>query len=134
MARVGSEEERKDDGTTEPKTSSSGPVTGAEVASVENRRSRSIFVGHGKNHGPLDKLEQILTGFQIPHKIATTEPNLGRPSPQKVTEIMLQCGSAILIFTKDEMFRDADGNEVWRPSENVVHELGAASFQLRTAW
>jgi predicted nucleotide-binding protein len=35
----------------------------------------------------------------------------------------------ILIFTPDEEFRDSDGKTVWRPSENVVHELGAASFQ-----
>lgn len=41
---------------------------------------------------------------------------------------MLQCGSANLIFTCDEKFFDEQGKEVWRPSENVVHELGAASF------
>ena len=34
---------------------------------------------------------------------------------------MLECGSAILIAES--------GDEVWRPSENVVHELGAASIQ-----
>src|SRR5262249_33129982 len=44
-------------------------------------------------------------------------------------DVMKECGSAILIFTKDEKFLDADGNEVWRPSENVVYELGAASFE-----
>lgn len=33
-------------------------------------------------------------------------------------------GEAILIFTRDEKFFD----EIWRPSENVVHELGATSF------
>jgi hypothetical protein len=42
---------------------------------------------------------------------------------------MLDCGSAILIFTKDEKFIKEGGEEIWRPSENVVHELGAASFQ-----
>ena len=41
---------------------------------------------------------------------------------------MLECGSAILIFTKDEKFTNEDGGEVWRPSENVGHELGACSF------
>ena len=41
---------------------------------------------------------------------------------------MLQCGSAILIFTCDQKFSNDKGEEVWRPSENVVHELGAASF------
>jgi predicted nucleotide-binding protein len=41
---------------------------------------------------------------------------------------MDQCGSAILIFTKDEKYFDAVGNEIWKPSENVVHELGAAAY------
>lgn len=89
---------------------------------------KAIFVGHGKNRGPVEKLRKILTSFQIPHKIVVEEANLGRPIPQKVKETMLQCGSAILIFTRDEKFQDADGLEIWRPSENVVFELGAASY------
>jgi predicted nucleotide-binding protein len=56
------------------------------------------------------------------------EANLGRPIPQKVKETIEECGSAILIFTRDEQCFDASGNEIWRPSENVVHELGATSF------
>ena len=41
---------------------------------------------------------------------------------------MNSCNCAILIFTADEEFQDKDGNTVWRPSENVVHELGAAAY------
>lgn len=89
---------------------------------------RAIFVSHGKKKGPLQQLQKILTSFQIPHKVVIEEANLGRPIPQKVKDTMLECGSAILIFTRDEKLLDAGGNEVWRPSENVVHELGAASF------
>jgi predicted nucleotide-binding protein len=91
-------------------------------------RPQPIFVAHGKKQAPLEKLQKILASFQIPHKVAVQEPNLGRPIPQKVKETMEQCGSAILIFTRDELFHDKDGNEVWRPSENVGYELGAASF------
>jgi predicted nucleotide-binding protein len=40
---------------------------------------------------------------------------------------MRKCGAAILIFSADEQMFDAGQNEVWRPSENVVHELGAAA-------
>jgi len=43
-----------------------------------------------------------------------------------------ECSSGIFIFTADERFlRDGKGGEqeeVWRPSENVVFELGAASI------
>ena len=41
---------------------------------------------------------------------------------------MQACNCAILIFTADEEFRDVNGDPVWRPSENVIHELGASSY------
>lgn len=94
----------------------------------EDKKSKPIFIGHGKNKRPLEKLEKFLTSFQIPYKVTIDEANLGRPIPQKVRETMQQCGSAILIFTKDEKFYDDKNEEIWRPSENVVHELGASSF------
>jgi len=40
---------------------------------------------------------------------------------------MHECGAAILIFSADEEFPNKDGEVVYRPSENVVFELGAAS-------
>jgi predicted nucleotide-binding protein len=91
-------------------------------------RPSAIFVGHGKKRGPLDKVQKILDEFKVPYKVVVDLPNLGRPIPDKVKQTMEQCGSAILIFTKDEEFRDAEGKELWRPSENVVYELGAASY------
>jgi len=90
-------------------------------------RSNAIFLGHGKNRKPLDQLVKILDEYGIPHKQATAEANAGRPIPTKVADTMRECGAAILIFTADEKFHDEDGNEFWRPSENVAHELGAAS-------
>jgi hypothetical protein len=55
----------------------------------EGKKHRPIFIGHGKNKKPLEKLQKFLSAFQ---------------------------------------FFDEEGNEVWRPSENVVHELGASSL------
>jgi hypothetical protein len=95
---------------------------------IEEKRPLAIFLAHGRKQAPLEKLQKILSSFQIPHKVAVQEANLGRPIPQKVKETMAQCGSAILIFTRDEKFLDREGNEIWRPSENVVYELGAASY------
>lgn len=109
----------------EPEPTQLTPPTQAD--STDNL-PRAIFVGHGKNHAPLEKLQKILTSFQIPHKVVIDEANLGRPIPQKVKDTMRECGSAILIFTRDEKFHDENGNEIWRPSENVVYELGAASY------
>ncbi len=43
---------------------------------------------------------------------------------------MEECGSAILLFTKDELFYDADKKEIWRPSEanQLLQEVGGLCF------
>ncbi|MBV9868021.1 MAG: nucleotide-binding protein [Abitibacteriaceae bacterium] len=89
--------------------------------------ANAIFVGHGKNHKPLEQLKEILSEYKLPHKVAVQEANSFRPISQKVADTMKECSAAILIFTADEEFHDAHGNSIWRPSENVVFELGAAS-------
>ena len=104
------------------------PLESSDPEPLKPEPVKPIFVGHGKKTGPLDKLVKMLKELNIPYKIAVGEPNLGRPIPTKVKDVMAECGSAILLFTKDEQFQDSDGNEVWRPSENVVYELGASSF------
>jgi predicted nucleotide-binding protein len=40
---------------------------------------------------------------------------------------MNECGAAIIIFTADEEFKDVNGQTIFRPSENAIFELGAAS-------
>jgi predicted nucleotide-binding protein len=90
-------------------------------------RGNAIFLGHGANKAPLEQLKKMLTALKIPYKVATEEPNQGLPIPTKVARIMAEeCSSAILTFTKDIKFFDAEQQEVWRPSENVMHELGAS--------
>lgn len=89
---------------------------------------QAIFVAHGKNKKPLEQLKKILDQFKIPYRVAVEEANLGRPISGKVRDIMKSCNCAILIFSADEEFKDKDGNAIWRPSENVVHELGATAF------
>jgi predicted nucleotide-binding protein len=89
---------------------------------------KAILICHGKNKKPVEELQRILSGMKIAHKVAINEPNKGRPISQKIKDLMKECNSAILIFTKDELFFDKDEEEIWRPSENVIHELGAASF------
>ncbi|MDE1852651.1 MAG: nucleotide-binding protein [Thaumarchaeota archaeon] len=88
---------------------------------------KQIFVAHGKNTRPLEQLEKILNRFKVSYKVAEEEANRGRPVGQKVAELMQSCTSGIFIFTADEETTDAQGNKVFRPSDNVVYELGAAS-------
>ena len=93
----------------------------------EKQIPKQIFVAHGKNTKPLEQLEKILNRFKVNYKVAVEEANSGRPVSTKVAELMKNCTSGIFIFTADEKTQDADGNEIWRPSDNVVYELGAAS-------
>lgn len=122
-----------DHGGTSPELNSekATPLETAQEAkenSQDKRQHKPIFVAHGKNKAPLQQLQALLTSFQIPHKVAIDEANLGRPISQKVKDTLQECGSAILIFTRDEQFTDKNGNEIWRPSENVIYELGATSY------
>jgi predicted nucleotide-binding protein len=114
-----------------------GPVFG-----VRNGRSqepapassspKSVFVAHGKNHKPLEQLKGMLKEVGVPYEVAVDEAHAGRPVSEKVATMMRErCSSAIIIFSADERFlrEEPDGTqtEIWRPSENAVYELGAAS-------
>lgn len=129
LTTVGRKPELGSDGSEKAKKESA--VQGeAPPPLTEHERGlgRGIFVAHGKNKHPLEQLKKILDQFKIPYRVAVDEPNLGRPIGTKVQEIMQTCNCAILVFTADEEFRDKDGTVVWRPSENVIYELGAASY------
>ncbi len=104
-----------------------GAPTTASTTSTSPSGKNAIFVGHGKNKTPLAQLKAILDQYGIPYKVATEEANVFRPISEKVADTMHSCGAAILIFTADEEFRDVNTNVLWRPSENVIFELGAAS-------
>lgn len=88
---------------------------------------KQIFVAHGKNKRPLEQLEKILNKFKVNYTIASDEPHEGRPISAKVADLMKNSTSGIFIFTADEKTIDEEGKEIWRPSQNVVYELGAAS-------
>jgi predicted nucleotide-binding protein len=94
---------------------------------------RKVFIAHGKNRVPLEQLKKALDQFKVKYAVAVDEANKGRPISKKVAELMRdECSSGIFIFTADERFlrelEDGSTEEVWRPSENVVYELGAASI------
>lgn len=117
-------DDEQDDPTLEEDLDTS-PPPGPQAAS--SKPKNAIFVGHGGNKRPMEQLVKILNEYGIPHKEAMEEPNRARPIPQKVADTMRECGAAILVFTADKEYFDKEGNSVWRPSENVSHEFGAAS-------
>lgn len=95
-------------------------------------RVKKVFIAHGKNRIPLDQLKKALDQFKVSYAVAVDEPNKGRPISKKVAALMRdECSSGIFIFTADEQFLRPDANateHIWRPSENVIFELGAASI------
>jgi hypothetical protein len=121
------EEESSGQGDSADGSTALSPVAAKQSDPPDLGVPNAIFLGHGKNKEPLNQLKGILDQYRIPYKVAVEEANEFRPISQKVADIMKSCGAAILVFTSDEEFHDASGNIVWRPSENVVYELGAAS-------
>ena len=94
----------------------------------ERTRPMQIFVAHGKRRKPLEQLTKILNEWKVPFLVAVDEPNAGRPISAKVADLMNACTAGIFIFTRDTEFTDGEDNVVYRPSENVIYELGAASL------
>jgi predicted nucleotide-binding protein len=125
----GKEEQIKEDIIEMPiKTDEHEKIIYEDSSQQERKTGRGIFIAHGKNKKPLEQLKKILDQFRIPYKVAVEEPNLGRPISSKVRQVMESCNCAILIFTTDEEFKDKDGSTIWRPSENVIYELGATGY------
>lgn len=135
VAREVESQEPSDDEELEiPYAAAAGASAGQTAhasAAPRSAQPKQLFVAHGKNHKPLDDLKKILNEFKIPYKVAVDEPHKGRPISAKVAELMNECSAGIFIFTKDEKFfvEGKEGQEeIWRPSENVVYELGAANI------
>jgi predicted nucleotide-binding protein len=140
LAPRGSGEIREEKDEVEPEAvgeaEAESSATGNEVPPTEQQtdtQPKKVFVAHGKDRAPLDQLKRVLDQFKVKYAVAVDEPHRGRPISTKVAALMREeCSSAIFIFTADEAFvqrgPDEEGREVWRPSENVVYELGAASI------
>lgn len=105
---------------------SSQPV----IESVESevfQKSRKIFVAHGRKLEALDAIKKALDRLKVPYVVAVDEPHAGRPISQKVAHLMKECSAGIFIFTPDEVFLNEKDEKIFRPSENVIYELGAGS-------
>jgi len=99
-----------------------------EVEKEKKEIPKQIFVAHGKNRKPLEQLKTILTQFKVPFQVAIDEPHKGRPISAKVAQLMESCTSGVFIFTADEETIDVQGQKAFRPSDNVVFELGAGTI------
>lgn len=119
--------EQEEDPVADPILPRRPPSDPALDEAPKRRRPNKLFIGHGRNKKPLDQLTKMLRDLGIPHLVAEEEANAGRPISKKVRDTMDQCGAAILIFSADVEYFDKDQKAIWRPSENVSHELGASA-------
>ena len=103
------------------------PVIPSEPAQIPT--ILQFFIGHGKDKEALEQLKSILNQLGIPYLVAQEEPNAGRPISEKVKDLMDSCTGGIFVFSADEKFKDLEDNTIFRPRENVVYELGAASYK-----
>lgn len=103
------------------------PATPSET--LRTPAALQFFIGHGKDKEALEQLKGILNQLGIPYVVAQEEPNAGRPISKKVKDLMDSCSGGIFVFSADEEFKDLNGTSVFRPRENVVYELGAASYK-----
>lgn len=103
------------------------PATPSET--LRTPAALQFFIGHGKDKEALEQLKVILNQLGIPYVVAQEEPNAGRPISKKVKDLMDSCSGGIFVFSADEEFKDLNGTSIFRPRENVVYELGAASYK-----
>lgn len=103
------------------------PKTPSEIPPAST--TLQFFIGQGKDKEALEQLKGTLNQLGIPYVVAQEEPNVGRPISKKVKDLMDSCSGGIFLFSADEEFKDLNGNSIFRPRENVVFELGAASYK-----
>jgi predicted nucleotide-binding protein len=114
-------------GSAAPAAQKPDPPSVMETAS-DRPKPVQVFVAHGRSLKPLDQLKKILNEWQVPFVVAVDEPNAGRPIPEKIADLMKECSAGIFIFSADEEFTDSSGTQIFRPSQNVIYELGAAGL------
>lgn len=110
-------------------TSGNGASRAPGVSQPETTAPNAIFIGHGHDHDALKSLEELLKQMGVQYVIAKDEAHAGRPISQKIAEEMRKCSAGIFIASADDEWVDANGKTVMRTRQNVVFELGAASFQ-----
>lgn len=123
-------QELEPDAAQEEESSVNSAPTGPMNSAVESEATqvpRKIFVAHGRKLEALDAIKKALDRLKVPYVVAVDEPHAGRPISQKVAQLMKECSAGIFIFTPDEQFTNDKDETIFRPSENVIYELGAGS-------
>ena len=99
-----------------------------EAPTADQPSQGQFFIAFGKDRQALNHLQTMLNELGIPYLVAEEEAHAGRPISEKVADLMQACSAGIFIFSADDKFEDKNGDTVYKPRENVIFELGAASL------
>ena len=95
----------------QPVSVQAAEVTPAVPHEPTRPENRQFFIAHGWDKEAVAQAQVMLNRLRIPFVVAQDEVMFGWD------------------FSADEEFKDKDGNSLWRPRENVIYELGAASLE-----
>ena len=94
--------------------------------------SKQVFVVHGRDHGTLAEVKQVLSQLGLEPVVLQDQPNQGRTIIEKF-EDYAQVGFAVVICTPDDEGKLAQGGREPQPRvrQNVVFEWGYFIGKLR---
>jgi hypothetical protein len=90
-----------------------------------------VFITHGKKHGIVDQLKELLTFGKFIPVVAQEHETLSKPVPEKVMDDMRSCFAGIIHVSSEEELLDRSRNVHHKMNENVLIEIGAAMALLK---
>ena len=99
----------------------------ASVQQLNQERSKSVFIVHGRDPGALNTLKLILVERGVHPVVLGDQPRTGLELLQKLDEILKECRAGFVLFTADDVGRlagDPDTASLPRARQNVIFEAG----------
>jgi len=128
-APAGAKEEPHDDSRSIPARSLEEAKLSSSDASnplLDERRSRRVFITHGKNAAFVDPIKKLLAFGELEPVVSVEKQSVSQPVPDKVMTDMRSCGAAIIHVDEELRLMDKDTNEHIVLNPNVLIEIGAA--------
>ena len=87
-----------------------------------------MFIGHGKSPAWKRLKTFLVKKLKLNYDEFNRVSAAGKPTQQRITSMLDECGFAFLVFTAEDSHKD----ETRHARENVIHEAGL--FQSRLGW
>tara|TARA_B110000977_G_scaffold170085_1_gene220518 strand:- start:433 stop:1539 length:1107 start_codon:yes stop_codon:yes gene_type:complete len=94
--------------------------------SIDDSRSRKVFITHGKNKDFIEPIKKLLGFGEMIPVVSVEKQSVSKPVPDKVMDDMRSCGAAIIHVDAERTLIDKEASEFNLVNENVLIEIGAA--------